>query len=186
MIISVADRSAKPLPWSGPVIEHPRDAHTMRAHCQFGTDRRAELGEQARIRPCLPGLRDVPGGPACTEGLVGDLEPAAQRIARAHRAQGDQRRLLAEEHDARHRLDARDLQPATASLGVVTVADRACRLETEVSGQDLARLLLDRATDAAREEPDRGQRGHRHEQREHQHGEFAGLEVTEAGCAARA
>ena len=163
----------------GAIVEHPRDTDRVRADRQVRTDLRAKLREQPRIGPRFARRGNAVGDHAITKRLVRRLEAAAQRIACADGAQRDQGRFLAEEHDARHRLDARGTQAASCSLSVIGVGNRPRGLEAQVGCQHFTGLPLDRQADAAGEEPDRRQRGDRNEQREHEHGEFAGLEIPQ-------
>ena len=62
---------------------------------------RAEAREQARVEPGLAAAGERVGLARGREGRVGDLEPAAERIARPDRADRGERGVFAEEHDAR-------------------------------------------------------------------------------------
>jgi hypothetical protein len=61
----------------------------------------------------------------------------------------------------------------------VLALERLARLQAQVCGEHFACLLIDREADATREEPDRRERGHRNQQREHEHPQLARLAVAE-------
>ena len=61
----------------------------------------------------------------------------------------------------------------------IGAVDRLPRLQPQIGGQHFARLLIDGAADAAREEADRRQRRHGDEERQQQHAQLAGLAVAD-------
>jgi hypothetical protein len=163
----------------GTVVEHSRHTDRVGADHQVRSHLCAELCEQPRIGPRFAGRGNAVGDHADAERLVCRLEATAQRIACTDGAQRNQGRFLAEEHHARHRLDAGGPQASPGSFRLVGIRNRPRRLQPQIGCQHFTGLPLDRKTDAAREEPDRRQRGDRNDQRQHEHGELAGLEIPQ-------
>ena len=163
----------------GPVVEHFRDCQLGLADADAIADARIELAEQPRLQPRFARTWQGRDFVRRAERHVGDLQPPTQRIARGSGANRGERAVTAFEYHARKRRDFRGREPGSLRELEILALDGRARLQAQIRGEHLARLLIDRETDAAGEEADCSERGDGDQQCEHQHAQLARLAVAQ-------
>ena len=162
--------------------DQPRDAQAGVAQQQRVADLQVQRAQQGRIDPHRAGRRRL------RQGLVGRAwpgvhqQPAAQRVAVAHRLDADQpgRAALGVRGPAHAREAGRGggREAELGGLGDEAGRRRLVARDDRVAAQHLPGVARQAVLDPVGEEADRGQRRHRQRHRDEQQPQLAGPEVA--------
>src|SRR5690606_21075922 len=160
------------------VVEHLRSDELCIPDLDAVPDVRTELRKQPRFEPRFARAWNSLRVACRTERRIGNPHSTSQRIAFGNRSDRAQGTVFSVQNDAWKGGELRCREARFLGKTHIAFIDRRARLQSQVSGKDLACLLIDGAADATRKEADGGQRRHGNEQCKQQNAQLPRLAVA--------